>query len=69
MVLKEKSFLKTAMAWKVAALKLLKSTVSQTFLLLLKRAKIWPKNSSEAFLFAGPQRLDISQNFGCYFGF
>ena len=67
MVFKGKLIFKTVLVLKVDASKLLQRTVSPTFLVLLKRDKIWPKNAILAFLFAGPQRLDISQSFVCYF--
>ena len=43
MVFKGKSILKTALAWKVAASKLLQSTVSTFF--FVKIVKVWPKSA------------------------
>ena len=68
MVFKGKSILITALAWKVAASKLLQSTVSTFFLRIFK---IWQKGAKVlarvAFLFVRPRQSDTSQSFGRYF--
>ena len=61
MVFKRKLILKTVLVLKVDLSKLLQRMVIPTYLVLLKRDKIWPKNAILTFLFAGPKRLDISQ--------